>query len=231
VRDPESVLPSLKRCVLFAHLDEDALRALVAEMRRRTFRRNEVIFHAGDPAGSFHVVVSGAVKVSIPSAEGEEAIFATLGPGQFFGELALLDQEPRSATVTAVEPTVSLEMDRASFSAQLGDRGYRDALLVSLAGELRRLTDTVQALHFHDVPQRVAGRLLRLAGIPEERARGEAVVIDWPYTQSDLAAMVAATRQSVNRVLADFTERGLVEIAGGRLTIPDPGRLARELDR
>ena len=87
-----------------------------ADMRRRRFRRNEVIFHQGDPGDSLHVVASGAVKIVLPSAEGEEAIIATLRPGDFFGELALLDGAPRSATATALEPCETLVLPRPILS-------------------------------------------------------------------------------------------------------------------
>src|ERR1700751_2008025 len=106
------------------------------QARRRRFRRNEVIFHQGDPGDSLHVVVSGSVKIVLPSTEGEEAIIATLRPGDFFGELALLDGAPRSATATALEPSETLVLPRPVFFELLDTiPGLRDALLAGLAKE------------------------------------------------------------------------------------------------
>ena len=102
-RDP--VVTALARCPLFAGLGEADLVGLSHEMRTRRFRRGEVLFHQGDPGEALFVVTTGAVKISLPSEEGDEAIIATVNAGDFFGELALLDGAPRSATATALEPT------------------------------------------------------------------------------------------------------------------------------
>ena len=123
-----------------------------------------MIFHQGDPGDSLHVVASGAVKIVLPSAEGEEAIIATLRPGDFFGELALLDGATRSATAAALEPTETLVLAASPCSDLLGNvPGLGDALLVGLARELRRLTSQVEELHFLDLAGRLAMRLTRLA--------------------------------------------------------------------
>src|SRR5262245_30799486 len=121
---------SLRRCALFAHVREEVIRDLGRQMRRRKFRRNEVIFHQGDPGESLHVVASGAVKIVLPSAEGEEAIIATLREGDFFGELALLDGAPRSATAVALDASETLSLPRTTFRDMLDrDAELRDALL------------------------------------------------------------------------------------------------------
>ena len=173
-----------------------------SRLRRRRFRRNEVIFHQGDPGDSLHVVAAGAVKIVLPSAEGEEAIIATLRPGDFFGELALLDGAPRSATATALEPSETLVLPRPVFLELLDTvPGLRDALLAGLARELRRLTGHVEELHFLDLAGRLAMRLAAWPGKRSPDASGK-ISLDWPYTQSDLAAMIGGTRQSVNRLLS-----------------------------
>src|SRR6476620_12392690 len=119
---------SLRRCALFENVRDEALRDVVSRLRRRHFRRNEVIFHQGDSGDSLHVVASGAVKIVLPSAEGEEAIIATLRPGDFFGELALLDGAPRSATAVALDACETLTLPRDVFRELLDqDPGLRDA--------------------------------------------------------------------------------------------------------
>jgi CRP-like cAMP-binding protein len=220
---------SLRRCALFAHVRDEVLHDLGRQMRRRKFRRNEVIFHQGDPGESLHVVASGAVKIVLPSAEGEEAIIATLDDGDFFGELALLDGAPRSATAVALEPSETLSLPRTTFRDMLDrDPGLRDALLEGLAHELRRLTSHVEELHFLDLAGRLAIRLARLAR--EQDSTSREVRLNWPYTQSDLAAMIGGTRQSVNKLLSGLVDRGFVVIERDTLIIPDVEALAREAE-
>ena len=229
--DEEFAVESLRRCALFAHVDAEPLRALARSLRRRRFRRNEVIFHQGDPGDSLHVVAAGGVKILLPSAEGEEAIIATLRPGDFFGELSLLDGAPRSATATALEPTETLALPRVALEELLDrDPRLRTALLASLAWELRRLTGHVEELHFLDLAGRLAMRLTRLAREVDPQARG-AVRLDWPYTQSDLAAMIGGTRQSVNKLLSGLVDDGLLSIEPETLLIRDLDELARRAER
>jgi len=229
--DNEFVVKSLRRCALFVHVEPDGLRVLAGAMVRRRFRRNEVIFHQGDPGDSLHVVASGAVKIVLPSSEGDEAIIATLQPGDFFGELALLDGGPHSATATAVEPVETLSLARAPFQQLLDqDRGLRIALLSGLAAELRRLTKHVEELHFLDLAGRLAMRLVRLAHDRDPTAEGE-VHLDWPFTQSDLAAMIGGTRQSVNKLLSRLVDDGLLLIEHETLVITDLHALAERAER
>jgi CRP/FNR family cyclic AMP-dependent transcriptional regulator len=225
------VLESLRSCVLFAKADADAVRTVAQGMRRRRYRRNEVIFHQGDPGETLHIVAAGAVKIALPSPEGEEAIIATLRRGDFFGELALLDGAPHSATATALEPTETLTLPRETLRDLMRrDEQLRDALLGGLAAEIRRLTAHVEELHFLDLAGRLAMRLTRLAREADPAATGE-VRLDWPYTQSDLAAMIGGTRQSVNKLLAELVDDGLVRLDRDVLVVPDVDKLARRGDR
>jgi CRP/FNR family transcriptional regulator, cyclic AMP receptor protein len=229
--DDSFAVDALARCPLFEHAERDILQSLANRLRRRRFRRNEVIFHQGDPGDSLHVVAAGAVKILLPSAGGEEAIIATLRPGDFFGELALLDGAPRSATATAVEPSETLVLPRSVFQELLDNiTGLRDALLFGLAYELRRLTGHVEELHFLDLAGRLAMRLTRLAREEEADAHGR-IRLDWPYTQSDLAAMIGGTRQSVNRLLSILVDEGLISIQPDELIITDLDQLARRAER
>jgi CRP-like cAMP-binding protein len=230
-------LALLARCPLFVGVLPEDLRDVARHLRRRRFRRGEVIFHQGDPGDALHIVASGSVKIVLPSAEGEEAIIATIHAGDFFGELALLDGAPRSATAAAVEVTETLSLPRETFLEEIGrSASLRDVLLRSLAGELRRLTSHVEELHFLELAGRLASRLLSLAREAEpgplRTPQGTLeATLDWPFTQSDLAAMIGATRQSVNRLLSDLVERGLIRIDRDTLVITDLERLERQVAR
>jgi CRP/FNR family transcriptional regulator/CRP/FNR family cyclic AMP-dependent transcriptional regulator len=222
----------LRACGLFAGLDEDELESIARQMRSRRFRNGETIFHQDDPGDALHVVTMGAVKIVLPSAEdGEPAIMATLRPGDFFGALALLDGAPRSATAVALGKTETLVLRREAFLELVDtDHTLRVALLASLSREIRSITAHVQDLHFLDLPGRLAKRILReAAGRPPEP--DGSVLLAWPYTQSELAGMIGGSRQSVNRLLADLVDEGLIELRRDALVIPDPAALERSIQR
>ena len=223
---------ALRACGLFGHAGEGMLDTLAQALRVRRFRKGETVFHQGDPGDALFIMASGSVKVVLPSDEGAEpAIVAILGPGEFFGELAILDGAPHSATIVAVEPTETLVLRRDTFLGLIDtEPELRRALLSSLAAEIRRLTGHVEDLHFLDLPGRLASRILRLAAGEQPDPTG-AVTIAWPYTQSELAGMIGGSRQSVNRLLADLSEEGLVRIDRDVLVVLDADRLARTVER
>jgi CRP/FNR family transcriptional regulator, cyclic AMP receptor protein len=229
--DEREAVERLRACPLFAPCPHGVLVEVGRRLRPRRFRRNEVIFHQGDPGDALHIITSGAVKILLPSAEGDEAIIATLRQGDFFGELALLDGEPRSATATAVEPTETMSLPRDLFR-ELLDRhpSLRDAVFSAVAGQLRRLTTHVEELHFLDLAGRLAARLGRLAIQAQPDGAGS-ISLDWPYTQTDLAAMIGGSRQSVNRLLAELIDDGLLRIDHDRLIVPDLDALERRSER
>jgi CRP-like cAMP-binding protein len=217
---------------LFAGLDGASLDSVGRGMRTRRFRRGEVIFHVGDPGDALFVVVSGAVKITLPSEAGDEAILATLRPGDFFGELALLDGAPRSASAAALEPTETLVLPRDRFRDLVAtEPAIRDALLAALARELRRLTLHVEELHFLDIAGRLAARLARLADEQGSRQADGTIKLDAPITQSDLAAMVGCTRQSVNKLLGLFVADGLITVERDAIIVSDMERLRRASHR
>ena len=223
---------ALRRCPLFSRVDDATLARCTASLRSRRYRRNETIFHQGDPGDSLYVIESGAVKIVLPDPGGEEgAIIATLGPGDFFGELALLDGEEHSATAMALEPTDALVLRRDAFDRLVDEEpDLRRALFAGLVGELRRLTNHVGELHFLNLPGRLARRIVRMAREEDPAAAGE-VRLSWPFSQSELAAMIGGTRQTVNRLLAEFTAEGLIRIEKETLVVPDLDRLERAADR
>jgi len=225
-------IEALRRCALFAKVGDEALAMCARSLRVRRFRKNETIFHQGDPGDSLFIVESGSVKIVLPSPEGEEgAIIATLSRGDFFGELALLDGAPHSATAVALDPAEMLVLRREPFEQLIDtDRELRMALFAGLTAELRRLTGHVEELHFLDLPGRLASRLIRLAHESQPDA-GDDVVLDWPYTQSELASMIGGTRQTVNRLLADMSTEGLIRFEKDTVIIPSVERLARAAER
>ena len=213
---------------LFSGLDEASLDSVGRGMRARRFRRGEVIFHLGDPGDALFVVMSGAVKITLPSETGDEAILATLRPGDFFGELALLDGAPRSASAAALEPTETLVLPRDRFRELIAtEPAIRDALLHALAKELRRLTLHVEELHFLDIAGRLAARLARLSDEQGHVQPDGSIRLDAPITQSDLASMVGCTRQSVNKLLGLFVDDGLIRLERDAIVIVNLDALVR----
>jgi len=224
---------ALRACRLFASLDEPTFAMLAEALRVRRFRRGEVVFHAGDPGEALFVVATGSVKILLPADDGtESAILTTIGPGGFFGELALLDGAPRSASAIALGPVESFVLHRDSFDRLVDEQPtLRRALLAALAGEIRRLTSQVEDLHFLDLPGRLARHLLRRVTEAAGDAPPGPVRLAWPFTQAELAGMIGGSRQSVNRLLADFVDRGLLLFDGDTLVVPDPAALAEATRR
>lgn len=228
-RPPTAALSAMP---LFRGLDDGALESIARGLRTRRFRRGEVIFHLGDPGDALFIVASGAVKITLPSETGDEAILATLRPGDFFGELALLDGAPRSATAAALEPTETLVLPRERFRELIATEPViRDALLASLARELRRLTLHVEELHFLDIAGRLAARLVRLADEQGRNLADGSVRLAAPLTQSDLAAMVGCTRQSVNKLLGLFVDDGYIRLDRDAIVILNRDALIRASHR
>jgi CRP/FNR family cyclic AMP-dependent transcriptional regulator len=218
----ELAIESLRHCSLFAHVDTPTLETVAGTLRRRRFKRNGVIFHQGDPGDSLFIIESGRVKVVVLSSEGaEDAIIATLGPGMFFGELALLDGAARSASAIAVEPSETLVLDRAAFDRLMDTQPrFRRAILAAVAIELRRLTAHVEELQFLDLLGRLTMRIVRMAEETAPDTRRD-VRLSWPFNQSELAGMIGGARQSINRLLQGLMEEGLIRFDGDVLVIPD----------
>ena len=230
---------ALASCPLFDGLDPATIAIVADAMRQRRYRRGEVIFHLDDPGDALFVITSGEVKIVLPSDESAEpVILTTIGRGGFFGELALLDRRPRSATAMAIAATEALILRRDVFDRLVDSQpALRRTMFAALAAEIRRLTGQVEDLHFLDLPGRLARHLLRAAAgadegneAPEHLPAGP-LRLAWPYTQSELAGMIGGSRQSVNRLLSDFVQQGLLAFDGDDLVIPDPAGLARAVSR
>ena len=217
-----ALVESLARIPFFAGLETSTLERVAAGTRSRRFRRGEVIFHEGDPGDALFIIVAGEVKIALPSEEGDEAILATLGPGDVFGELALLDGAPRSATASALVGTEVVMLPRDRFRELVAtEPAVRDTLLAALAGELRRLTTHVEELHFLDMTGRLAARLVRLAREAGPAPAGGPIHLRRTLTQAELASMVGCTRQSVNKLLGQFADDGLVRVDRDGIAVID----------
>jgi CRP-like cAMP-binding protein len=231
--ETRSMEDALAAVPLFGGLDAEGLANLVRGMRVRRFRRGETVFHVGDPGDALFIVMSGAIKITLPADSGDEAILATLRPGDFFGELALLDGAPRSATAIAIDATETYILPRDRFRELIAiEPVMRDTVLATMAAEVRRLTHHVEELHFLDITGRLASRLARMSNeAGASRLPDGAVRLPGPLTQGDLAAMIGCTRQSVNKLLGMFTDDGLIRLERDRIVVLDLDGLLRAAHR
>jgi CRP/FNR family cyclic AMP-dependent transcriptional regulator len=205
---------------------EDDVQQLLSIARRRKFTRGEVVFHEQDPADTLHLIDKGRFAVRVATPLGDTAILAVLGPGQMFGELALLGDsgERRSATVAALEAAETRSVHRIDFD-RLRERNpsTSNVIVAILSGQMRRLSRHLVEALYVSADKRVLRRLVEVAGIYGPDG-GEVVV---PLTQEDLAGLAGTSRATVNRVLRDEEARGTVKLGRGRTTVLDAETLTR----
>ena len=208
---------------LLADLPAADVRELLSVAHRRTFRRGEVVFHRGDPAESLHLVVRGRFAARVSTPVGDNVLLSVVGPGEAFGELALLLPEVRrSATVSALEDAETRSVLRTDFERlQRTHPGVKDVLLRLLAEQLRAASERIVEAHYVDAETRIRRRLCSLAATYAADG-GDPVV---PLTQEDLAAMAGTSRATVNRVLREEEKRGAVSLQRGRVTLLDASDL------
>ena len=222
-----SEIAVLAKVPLFAGLPDEEIERLGALLRPRRYRRGEVIFLEGDQGTSLCLIAEGRVRIQLTSADGREVVITVYGPGEIFGELALLDGEPRSADAVAQEAARVFWLRRDDFAAFL-DSHPRAAMtmLASLSRRLRHTTRVVQDATFRDVPARLARVLLDLAA-RHGQAVGPGVRIETRLTQGELAAMVGATRETVNRGLRSFEHSNWIRWEASRILITEPDQLRK----
>jgi CRP-like cAMP-binding protein len=214
---------------LLTRLAEEDLRALAARGKVQRHPAGAVIFQEGDPGDSLHIVIEGDVRIAVLSGSGEEATVAMLGPGEFVGDLALLDGRPRSATAIASRPTKTLVVTRDDFARWLGQRPRAAlALLEALSLRVRRTDEALADLAFLGLPQRLAKRLLMLAS---GRSGGAAPGVRLRVTQSELGSMLGVSRESVNKQLNRFARQGWIALGRGSVTLHDIEALHDEAAR
>lgn len=214
---------------MLADLPAEDVRQLLMIGRRRTFSRGEVVFHRDDPADSLHLVARGRFAARISTPVGDSVLLDILGPGQAFGELALLLPDARrTATVAALEEGETRSVFRDDFRrVQQTHPGVKDVLLRLLAEQLRRTSDRLLEAHFVDADSRVRRRLVDLCDVYGAAEKGVVV----PLTQEELAAMAGTSRATVNRVLREEEEIGSVTLARGRVTVVSRAELQRRTRR
>jgi CRP/FNR family transcriptional regulator, cyclic AMP receptor protein len=205
---------------IFSDLDPASADALERLAERRAFGEGAVVVSAEDPGDALFVLVRGKVKVVLYGESGREVILSIFKtPGDFFGEMALLDDAPRSATVMAVEPSTLLVLSRADFRAHL-ERHPRTALgiLTELSRRLRRADAIIGDLALLDVFGRLAAKLRQLAEADGEAVEGGVLIRQRP-TQAEIAATIGTSRETVSRALSELVRRGDVVMSGKRLLI------------
>jgi CRP-like cAMP-binding protein len=199
---------------LFAELDDRELDALAAVAKQRRYQRDEVVFHAEERGDIFCLVVSGRVKVTMISPEGKEIILSMIGPGEFFGEMALLDDEPRSATVTAIEPLEVVTIWRAELlQIMKDDFSITKKLVAELSKRLRRASRRIESLVTMDVYGRLARFLLELARDQGREMENGFVAVQRPTHQA-IANTIGTSRETVSRLLHDLIEQKLILTEG-----------------
>ena len=210
---------------VLAELPEDDRRRVLQAARRRRYARHEVIFHEGDPGDTLHLIAKGRVAVAVATPLGDTTTLTVLGAGQFFGELALVGNQPiRTATVTAMESTETLALRQQQFDELRRDHPTIDRFLVAvLAEQVKRLSTQLLEALFVDAETRVLRRLLDLA---QEYGQGRPGTII-PLTQEDIATMAGTTRPTTNRALRDAEAAGAIRTARAKTEIVDPSILIR----
>lgn len=207
----------LKAVPLFASFPDDQLRMLVTVVTRRSAPRGSTIMAAGDPTDSLYIVISGRLKVMMGDADGKEVILTILGPGEFFGEMGLIDDAPRSASVVAIEPCELLSIAKRDFKKCLAENfEMTTAVMRGLVRRLREADRKIGSLALLDVYGRVARLLLDMA----EDVNGQKMVTK-RLPKQDIAKMIGASREMVSRVMKDLQMGGYIEMRGSTIVLRD----------
>ena len=219
----------LKQVSLFANLADEDIHELMTAAKRRAFRSGEVIFHRDDPGQVLYMIKEGKVKICIISPDGQEISLAVFGKGECFGEFALLDGLPRSADAIALEKVECYTLQRSDFhNAIMKNPKIAIQVLEALTRRLRNTDNMVEDLIFLDVYGRVAKKLLELADAHGVKT-DDGVRIEVRLTQQELASMVGASRESVNKVMGYFSEKDFISTDKHRITLHRIADLKRRI--
>ncbi len=215
---------------IFSSLSDSELDLLIMATTTKRIEEKEILFRKGDPGNQLYGIISGALKVMVTGADGKDVIFTLLGPGEIIGEIAVLDNEERSATAVAVEPTHLLMLHRRELIPFLESHPHAAIGLAGvLATMVRRLSDRAEDRQTMPLPGRIAKRLLALG-----KKHGKSPVVGGPVEvrlpQQDLADLVGTTRESVNKQLRAWSDEGIVETGRGRVRLKDPAALEAIVD-
>ncbi len=202
-------------------LEDPVRREVLAVAAWRRFDRGVVLFHEGEAGGSLYVLMRGQVAVRATTQDGDTATLNVIGPGAAFGELSLLEPAAaRTATVQAIEPVQTLVLQRADFERLRRSYPSVDRLMVDyLAAQVRRLSERLTEALCFEARTRVLRRLLDLDGVFDSGPV--------PVTQEEISTMAGTTRPTVNRVMQDLAQAGIIELRRGRFVVVDSAALAR----
>jgi CRP/FNR family cyclic AMP-dependent transcriptional regulator len=210
-------LTILRAMPIFEMLDDEYLRPLIHVSTLRHIPRHTVVLHAGDRTDNIYFVLSGVLKVLISDEVGREVILSMLGPGELFGEMGVLDDHPRSATVLAVEPSELVVIGKADFKQCLAENPDVSFFIMrNLTKRLRLADRNIESLALLDVYGRVARLLLEAAETVDGRK-----VVTHKRTKQDIAKMIGASREMVSRVMRDLMAQGLIQEHDGQLLLFD----------
>ncbi|MEE8397578.1 MAG: Crp/Fnr family transcriptional regulator [Desulfobacterales bacterium] len=224
--DPEEFL---RQVSLFHSLSPEDIERLSSSVRTQSLKKGEVLFHKGSEGTVLYIIKKGRVKILLPSRSGDEVILAIFSETDFFGEMALLDGIPRSADAVAMEDCELFVLDRSDFLTFLMEnRNAVKSILASLSMRLRKTDDHLEDTCFLNISGRFAKKLLELVGTSDPEDDGT-LFIDLALTQSELASMIGATRESVNKELRLLREKGLITTVGKRIGIVNMERLRRRV--
>lgn len=205
----------LSQVHMFSDLDPGEACMLSEHTHTRNYPANSILINEGDQTESLYVILEGEVKCYCSDEQGKEVILNILGPGEYFGELSLVDDEPRSASVMTLKPTKAMIISKQSFKQCLADNSELAFNLIrNLTRQVRGLTDSVKNLALMDVYGRVARTLLDLAHEVDGKQ-----VIEQKLTHQDIANMVGASREMVSRILKDLSRGGYITIDKKSITI------------
>ncbi len=214
------------RASIFQDLGPDALAAAVAQLDWVSFPQRHNVFREGDAGDRLYVITAGRVKVACATRH-SDSLIAVLGPSEVFGELALLDPGPRTSTVTTISAVRAATMTRPALLSWIRQEPQAaEQMLRVLARRLRRTNNKLCDQTFNDVPGRLATLLLDLANRFGESDHGT-LRVDHQLNQNELAQLAGSTRESANKALASFVDRGWIRIHGKMVTIVDPAALAK----
>lgn len=227
IADSGDLEATLARSGIVQGVEPAAVAALAAQLQPVDFPKGHTIFVEGEPGDRLYIILAGKVKIVRSAADGRENLLTIMGPSDMFGELAIFDPGPRTSSVTTITQVRTVSMDREALRSWISGRPeIAEQLLRVLARRLRRTNDNLGDLIFTDVPGRVAKQLLQLVqrfGAQE----GNALRVTHDLTQEEIAQLVGASRETVNKALADFSHRGWIRVEGKSVLIMDPERLAK----
>lgn len=221
---------ALKNVPLFASLSEKELSLLAGVSTSKRFEKSQTIIHKSDQGDTFFSILSGKVKVVLTDEEGKEYIVGILKPLEFFGELALLDGEPRSASVVALDSTEVLVLRRDDFLKQITHNPELCIKIVGVLGDrLRKANHQIESLVFLDVCGRLARMLLDMAEQQEPQTTAQGMVLEIDYSRTELANLVGTTRETLTRALKTLENMGYIEIKKNKLVITNEAGLRNRM--